>query len=88
MRRMWIMWWINGEVVIVDEFTGRLMHGRRYSDGLHQAIEAKEGLEVQQGKHDAGHHHLSKLLPHVQEIGRHDRDGQNGRGRAAQNLRP
>jgi len=37
----------NGEVVIVDEFTGRLMHGRRYSDGLHQAIEAKEGLEVQ-----------------------------------------
>ncbi len=37
----------NDEVVIVDEFTGRLMHGRRYSDGLHQAIEAKEGLEVQ-----------------------------------------
>lgn len=36
----------NGEVVIVDEFTGRLMHGRRYSDGLHQAIEAKEGLEI------------------------------------------
>ncbi|RUS43061.1 preprotein translocase subunit SecA [Cohnella sp. AR92] len=35
------------EVVIVDEFTGRLMAGRRYSDGLHQAIEAKEGLEVQ-----------------------------------------
>ncbi len=34
-------------VVIVDEFTGRLMHGRRYSDGLHQAIEAKEGIEVQ-----------------------------------------
>lgn len=37
----------NGEVVIVDEFTGRLMQGRRYSDGLHQAIEAKEGLQVQ-----------------------------------------
>lgn len=37
----------DGEVVIVDEFTGRLMYGRRYSDGLHQAIEAKEGLEVQ-----------------------------------------
>ncbi|MHA0856208.1 preprotein translocase subunit SecA [Paenibacillus sp. CMAA1364] len=35
------------EVMIVDEFTGRLMQGRRYSDGLHQAIEAKEGLEVQ-----------------------------------------
>lgn len=37
----------EGEVVIVDEFTGRLMQGRRYSDGLHQAIEAKEGLQVQ-----------------------------------------
>ena len=37
----------RAEVVIVDEFTGRLMHGRRYSEGLHQAIEAKEGVEVQ-----------------------------------------
>jgi len=37
----------DGEVVIVDEFTGRLMEGRRYSEGLHQAIEAKEGLKVQ-----------------------------------------
>src|SRR5579884_978842 len=36
----------DGEVVIVDEFTGRLMYGRRYSDGIHQAIEAKEGLDV------------------------------------------
>ncbi|MCL2371130.1 preprotein translocase subunit SecA [Candidatus Saccharibacteria bacterium] len=38
----------DGEVVIVDEHTGRLMHGRRYSEGLHQAIEAKEGVPVQQ----------------------------------------
>ena len=37
----------DGEIVIVDEFTGRLMFGRRYSEGLHQAIEAKEGLDVQ-----------------------------------------
>ena len=37
----------NGEVIIVDEFTGRLMEGRRYSDGLHQAIEAKEGVKIQ-----------------------------------------
>ncbi len=36
----------DGEVIIVDEFTGRLMYGRRYSDGIHQAIEAKEGLKV------------------------------------------
>ncbi len=38
----------DGEVVIVDEFTGRLMFGRRYSEGLHQAIEAKEGVKIQQ----------------------------------------
>ena len=37
----------DGEVIIVDEFTGRLMHGRRFSDGLHQAIEAKEGVKVE-----------------------------------------
>jgi preprotein translocase subunit SecA len=37
----------DGEVIIVDEFTGRLMQGRRYSEGLHQAIEAKEGVKVQ-----------------------------------------
>ncbi|MBE0529690.1 MAG: preprotein translocase subunit SecA [Rhodospirillales bacterium] len=37
----------DGKVVIVDEFTGRMMEGRRYSDGLHQALEAKEGVEVQ-----------------------------------------
>lgn len=37
----------EGEIIIVDQFTGRLMKGRRYSDGLHQAIEAKEGLDIQ-----------------------------------------
>lgn len=37
----------NGQVVIIDEFTGRMMEGRRYSDGLHQAIEAKEGVKIQ-----------------------------------------
>ena len=36
----------DGEIIIVDEFTGRLMYGRRYSDGIHQAIEAKEGIKV------------------------------------------
>ncbi len=38
----------DGEIIIVDEFTGRMMYGRRYSEGLHQAIEAKEGVKVQQ----------------------------------------
>ena len=37
----------NGEIIIVDEFTGRLMPGRRWSDGLHQAVEAKEGVDIQ-----------------------------------------
>ena len=37
----------DGEVIIVDEFTGRLMYGRRFSEGLHQAIEAKENVRVQ-----------------------------------------
>ncbi|GBE15932.1 MAG TPA: preprotein translocase subunit SecA [Proteobacteria bacterium] len=37
----------NGQVIIVDEFTGRLMEGRRYSDGLHQALEAKEGVKIE-----------------------------------------
>jgi preprotein translocase subunit SecA len=37
----------DGEIIIVDEFTGRMMYGRRYSDGLHQAIEAKEGVKVE-----------------------------------------
>lgn len=37
----------DGKVLIVDQFTGRIMDGRRYSDGLHQAIEAKEGVEIE-----------------------------------------
>ncbi|BBH53619.1 preprotein translocase subunit SecA [Fluviispira sanaruensis] len=37
----------NGQIIIVDEFTGRLMHGRRFSDGLHQALEAKENVQIQ-----------------------------------------
>src|SRR6266853_764027 len=41
----------EGEVIIVDEFTGRQMPGRRYSEGLHQAIEAKEGVRVQRENH-------------------------------------
>src|SRR5262249_57218413 len=38
---------MNGEVLIVDEFTGRILHGRRYNEGMHQAIEAKEGVTIQ-----------------------------------------
>ena len=67
----------DGEVIIVDEFTGRLMIGRRYNEGLHQAIEAKEGVKVDRREQDAGHHHVPELLPHVQEAGRYDRYGQD-----------
>ena len=71
----------DGEVIIVDEFTGRLMIGRRYSDGLHQAIEAKEHVKVNRESQNPRHHHVPELLPHVQEDLRHDRHGQDrGRG--------
>ena len=50
----------DGEVLIVDEFTGRIMDGRRYSDGLHQAIEAKERVEKR--KRNSSNYYLSKLL--------------------------
>ncbi len=57
-----------------------MMPGRRYSEGLHQAIEAKEGVRVQPPERDAGHDHLPELLPHVRQAGRHDRYRQD-RGR-------
>ena len=63
----------NGEVIIVDEFTGRLMPGRRWSDGLHQAVEAKEGVEIQRENQTLRLDHLPELLPHVRQARRHDR---------------
>ena len=71
----------EGEVIIVDEFTGRLMHGRRYSEGLHQAIEAKEGVKIQRESPDARDDHLSKSFPHVSQALRHDRHGRDRSGR-------
>ena len=70
----------NGEVVIVDEFTGRLMVGRRYSDGLHQAIEAKEHVKVQRESKTLATITFQNYLPHVQQALRHDRHGQDGGG--------
>ncbi len=52
----------DGEVLIVDEFTGRILPGRRYSDGLHQALEAKEGVEIEQETPNTCFHHLAKLF--------------------------
>ncbi len=62
----------DGEVIIVDEFTGRLMYGRRYNEGLHQAIEAKEKGHRGPGIQNAGHHHLPELLPSLRQAFRHD----------------
>ena len=50
------------KVQIIDEFTGRVLGGRRFSDGLHQAIEAKENVDIRRGKSNASINHLSKLL--------------------------
>ncbi len=52
----------DDEVLIVDEFTGRIMPGRRYSDGLHQAIEAKEHVRLSEREQDACYHYLPELL--------------------------
>ena len=67
----------EGLVQIVDEFTGRILHGRRYSDGLHQAIEAKEAIRGSGTKPNPRHHHVSELLPNVRKNIRHDRNGRH-----------
>jgi preprotein translocase subunit SecA len=73
----------EGEVLIVDEFTGRILHGRRYNEGMHQAIEAKEGVEVKQENQTLATDHAAELLPAVREARRHDRYGAD-RGRRVQ----
>ena len=76
----------DGEIIIVDEFTGRLMEGRRWSDGLHQAVEAKEGIRVARGEPDPRHDHLPELLQALQEARRHDRHGHDRGRRVLQDL--
>ena len=66
---------IDGEVMIIDEFTGRILEGRRWSEGLHQAVEAKEGVGDPRGEPDARDDHAPELLPHVRQARRHDRHG-------------
>jgi preprotein translocase subunit SecA len=53
----------DGKVIIIDEFTGRMMEGRRYSEGLHQALEAKEGADDPAREPDARLDHLPELFP-------------------------
>ena len=78
----------GGEVKIVDEFTGRILEGRRWSEGIHQAVEAKEGREDQRGEPDARDDHPAELLPHVRQARRHDRHRPDRGGRADEHLRP
>lgn len=70
----------DGEILIVDEFTGRIMYGRRYSNGLHQAIEAQNGLKCKRIP-NFGNYYTSKLTQTLQRRNlRDDRYCQN-RGR-------
>ena len=77
----------DGEVIIVDEFTGRLMYGRRYSDGIHQAIEAKEGLNGSQRGSDARDDHVPELFPPLRQTCRHDGYCQDRGARVPRDLR-
>jgi preprotein translocase subunit SecA len=52
----------DGKVQIIDEFTGRVLDGRRFSDGLHQAIEAKENVKVEEENQTLSINNLSKLF--------------------------
>jgi len=70
----------NGEIIIVDPFTGRLMEGRRYSEGLHQAIEAKEGVPIQRESKTLATITFQNYFRMYKKTRRHDRYGQN-RGR-------
>ncbi len=67
----------DGQVSIVDEFTGRVLGGRRYSDGLHQALEAKEGVKNRKRKPNSSLHHFAKLLPTLQKACGNDRNSSN-----------
>ena len=66
---------MDGEVLIVDEHTGRMLAGRRYNDGLHQAIEAKEGVTVREEYQTLATDHPAELLPPLRQALRHDRYG-------------
>ena len=77
----------GGEVVIVDEFTGRTMAGRRWSDGLHQAVEAKEGVTNPAGEPDPRVDHLPELLPALRQARGDDRDRGHRGGRVPADLR-
>ncbi len=76
----------NGEVVIVDEHTGRKMEGRQWSDGLHQAVEAKEGVKIKEETQTLATITLQNYFKLYQEAGRHDRYGHDRSERVPEDL--
>ncbi|NKT56047.1 hypothetical protein GS896_26015 [Rhodococcus hoagii] len=77
----------DGEVIIVDEFTGRILVGRRYNEGMHQAIEAKEKVEIKAGTRRSPRSRCRTTSALRQALG-HDRYGRDGGCRAPPDLRP
>ena len=78
----------DGEVKIVDEFTGRILEGRRWSEGLHQAVEAKEGVHIKEENQTLATVTLQNYFRHVRQARGHDRHrGHRGR-RVRAHLRP
>ena len=65
----------DGKVVIIDEFTGRMMDGRRWSDGLHQAVEAKEGVQIEPENQTLASITFQNYFRMYPETRRHDRHG-------------
>ena len=78
----------DGEIVIVDEFTGRQMPGRRWSEGLHQAVEAKEGLRVQRESVTLATITFQNYFRLYEKLVGHDRHGHDRAGGVLQDLRP
>ena len=76
----------DGGVVIVDEFTGRLMPGRRWSDGLHQAVEAKEKVKIERENQTLATVTFQNYFRKYKKLCRHDRDGGHRSGRVQQDL--
>ena len=76
----------EGKVLIIDEFTGRKMPGRRWSDGLHQAVEAKEDVTRRGREPDAGDDHLPELFRIYKKLARHDRHRRHRGGRVPRDL--
>ena len=77
---------MDGQVKIVDEQTGRILDGRRYSDGLHQAIEAKENVKIEAATQTYATVTLAELFPYVSQAGRYDRYCRNRSSRVVEYL--